>query len=204
MIVFVFRPIERWPQEQTRHRRHAHFRVNYSRTLVELSSELEKLGARRGYIQADVRESEIRNDGNIRADAKPATPRVIVSAETKHGPLSLPCDTYVDWRDNVRAIALSLEALRNVDRHGVTKRGEQYRGLKQLTAGTGPVNSQEAAQFLAKHTDVSADSILRSSGEFEAAYRIAAKALHPDTAGAYGEDWNHLQVAVAILRERFA
>jgi hypothetical protein len=42
-----------------------------------------------------------------------------------------------DWQHNVRAIALGLEALRKVDRYGITRRGEQYAGWKALPAGIG-------------------------------------------------------------------
>jgi len=212
MLEIVFRPIDRWPQEPTPQalRRHAHFKVGYDRTLRDLRYELTRLGAKRAYIQADVTERDIRNDGCIRADSQPRSPRIIVSADTKHGPISLPCDTYRDWHDNVRAIALSLQALRDVDRHGVTKRGVQYRGLKQLTAGKGPINSHEAARFLSRIYDPSnieanARAILESLANFELCYRKASKELHPDVAGeARREEWDHLQLSAAILRDYFA
>jgi hypothetical protein len=41
------------------------------------------------------------------------------------------------WQHNVRSIALGLEALRAVDRYGITRRGEQYAGFRAaLTAGS--------------------------------------------------------------------
>jgi hypothetical protein len=39
------------------------------------------------------------------------------------------------WQHNVRAIALTLEALRAVDRYGATETGQQYTGFKALPAG---------------------------------------------------------------------
>lgn len=210
MIEFTFRPIDRWPQELTKSRRYAHFRVGYSDTLKLLSYELEKIGARRVFLQADVMESEIRLNGQLRADAKPRSPRVIVSAETRFGPVMLPCDSFTDWKDNLRAIALSLEALRAVDRYGVTKRGEQYRGLKQLSAGTGPINSQEAAAFIAKFCDSTETALLRGSlllsqPSFEKCYRYVTTKLHPDVAGeSTRADWDKLQAAAAIIRDHFA
>lgn len=38
------------------------------------------------------------------------------------------------WQANIRAIAKTLEHLRDLDRWGVTKRGEQYTGWKALPA----------------------------------------------------------------------
>lgn len=46
-------------------------------------------------------------------------------------------DACEDWRHNVRSIALGLEALRAVDRYGITRKGEQYAGFRAaLTAGS--------------------------------------------------------------------
>lgn len=48
-------------------------------------------------------------------------------------------DACVLWRHNVRSIALGLEALRAVDRFGISRRGEQYagfRGALPVRAGT--------------------------------------------------------------------
>lgn len=39
-------------------------------------------------------------------------------------------DACVLWRHNVRSIALGLEALRAVDRFGISRRGEQYAGFR--------------------------------------------------------------------------
>lgn len=48
--------------------------------------------------------------------------------------LSYPCDSCDNWQHNVRSIALALQALRAVDRYGVTRRAEQYRGWGKLPA----------------------------------------------------------------------
>lgn len=203
MIEFTARPIDRWPQEPTPpdRRKNAQFKADYNNTKRMLSYELERIGVKKVYLQLDVVESDIRNDGSLRGDRQPRGPRVIVSAVSKHGPISLPCDTYRDWKDNVRAIALSLEALRAVDRHGVTKRGEQYRGLKQLAASSGPINSAEAAAFIAKHcAGANAADILRDAEEFRLRYREASKSLHVDKGGD-ALAWGYLQSADVILRE---
>lgn len=44
-------------------------------------------------------------------------------------------DKFPSWQDNLRAIALGLEALRKVERYGFVKDDEQYTGFKALTAG---------------------------------------------------------------------
>jgi hypothetical protein len=45
-------------------------------------------------------------------------------------------DACEHWQHNVRSIALGLEALRAVDRYGISRRGEQYAGFRAaLTSG---------------------------------------------------------------------
>lgn len=44
-------------------------------------------------------------------------------------------DQFPTWQDNLRAIALGLDALRRVQRYGIVKEDEQYTGWKQLTGG---------------------------------------------------------------------
>src|SRR5579863_10251967 len=72
------------------------------------------------------------------AGAKLRTQGIILTFNSKHGPLSYPCDKYSNWQANLRAIALSLEALRAVDRYGVTH-PEKCGTLSQLlSGGSGP------------------------------------------------------------------
>jgi hypothetical protein len=45
-------------------------------------------------------------------------------------------DVCAFWQHNIRSIALGLEALRAVDRYGISRRGEQYAGFRAaLTSG---------------------------------------------------------------------
>ena len=47
-------------------------------------------------------------------------------------------DCCVFWQHNLRSIALGLEALRAVDRYGISRRGQQYAGFRAaLTTGEG-------------------------------------------------------------------
>lgn len=132
----TFRPIVTWPGESTRRRKHSRFRAGYSDTLRLLDIELVKLQARDVVIELWLSESEIRLDGMPRSGSRPRSPGVILSFISRYGPLRYLCDSYGLWEDNLRAIALSLEALRAVDRHGMSSRGEQYTGWKALPVAT--------------------------------------------------------------------
>ena len=150
-------PIVKWPTPPTAERKQHRFStsrrqyssdsqhswmqhdrgVDWGKTTKLLERELDNLGARNILLQMQVTKRDCRNDGWIRSDARPSGPGVILTFDSDFGPLTYPCDTYEDWKANVRAIALSLEALRAVNRHGVTRRGEQYTGFNQLPPAGG-------------------------------------------------------------------
>ena len=65
-------------------------------------------------------------------ERRPFGPGVVVSYDLPNGSLSFPLRYVLTFDENLRAIGLSLQALRAVDRYGVTKRGEQFTGWKRL------------------------------------------------------------------------
>lgn len=112
-----FRPIDQWPGKMTPHaaRKRAAFRTPHPRTVRDLEREIEKLGASRYVIQLALADRDIRLDGRPRADARPNHPGVIVAFDSRYGPLKYATDTYDDWQDNMRAIALGLEGGSDVE-----------------------------------------------------------------------------------------
>lgn len=155
---------------------------------------------------AAVSERDLRVDGWLRADARPAHPGVtVVLPDSDEGRISFSTDRYrggrrwrpsmeggplhmPGWQANVRAIALSMEALRATDRHGIMQ-GRQYAGFRELGSGTpmGPGESamtvEDAARFTADHSPATPDAVLEGGKAREMAYRFAAKRLHPDAGG---------------------
>jgi hypothetical protein len=200
---YQFRPIETWPGEFTARRKRAQFRASFTQTQRLLDCELRQLGATNIVIQAAVRPSDIRLDGMLRADARSAVhPGIILSFDSKHGPLVYPCDRFDNWQDNLRAIALSLEHLRAVDRFGVTKRGEQYRGWERLPppgggAGYSDMSREEALQVLARMAGYK--TVRDEPAAVQDAYRRAAMAAHPDHGGT-AEAFKVLQQAMEVLK----
>lgn len=116
------------------------FRSTFGQTVKLLRSELEHLDAERVVLELDVRPRDLRLDGLPRADARLGDPAVVLSFESRHGPLRYATGEYDEWQDNLRAIALSLEALRSVDRYGVSRRGEQYKGWAALAVSNDPAD----------------------------------------------------------------
>jgi hypothetical protein len=170
-----FVPVEVWPGEKRRGRKHSPFAGTWSNTLKTLERELMHLRARAVVIQGYFREQDIRLDGWPRAGAAPTEPGVVLTFETPNGPLSFPCDTYLRWEHNLRAIALALAALRAVERYGVTRRQEQYRGWAKLPPAPKRMSRADALVFLRLHSDLADPAT-----DVNKAYRLAAGKLHPD------------------------
>ena len=173
MIDAKFRPIALWPHGSTPAdaRRSAYtFKASWQNTLDLLDRELRNLDARNIVIGCGLREQDIRLDGWPRSGARtPEHPGVEVSFDTARGRgrLVYATDVCRRWEHNVRAIALGLEALRAVDRHGITRHGEQYAGFRELTTGGPEPTFERGAQLVNEHATITA----------------ALRATHPDVGG---------------------
>lgn len=205
MLNATFRPVHQWPKQPTPsyRRKSAAFRATYAATLDLLEYELSKLEAKDIIIQAYFTLDQIRNDGWPKSAARPSDVGAIVSFQTKKGPLAFPCDTYDNYDDNLRAIALSLQALRAVDRYGVTQHAEQYRGFTPLPSAEAQMSKEDAAHFIATHQNgtgqyFSVAGILQNPTFAAEAYRNAARTLHPDAGGAH-DLFVKLQQAKTVL-----
>lgn len=154
-----------------------------------LSFELQKLGAKDVVLAIDLPNPAHWNmQGAPRADARAASPAVVVSFTNRDGVrLTFPCDTYSDWQTNVYAIARSLENLRAVDRYGVTQGDAQYVGFRALPpgGGTGPraMSAEEAAEIIAQYSELPAHVILAEPSVARVAIRAAKRNTHPDVGG---------------------
>lgn len=205
-----FRPYT-WVGERTppSKKRRAPYSTSWSGTLQKLEGELRKLRASEIIIEAGFSEDDIRLDGWPRANAKPPPyPGVKVSFNQPGiGRVEYPCDSCQHWQDNIHSIALGLEALRAVERYGITGRMQQYTGFRALGAGgNGKMTKHQAAEFIAKAADVVpvTDAVLlRIQNEANAAaqlYRAAAKRLHPDQGGS-AELFHKLEEARRVLTD---
>jgi hypothetical protein len=163
------RPISTWPGARTppAARRSSPFTAKLRATLDVLDRELHALGAADVWLEVAMDERDFRQDGRPRAHARAAHPGVVLAfhSRTLRKDLRYATDRFWTWQDNLRAIALGLEALRKVERYGIATRGEQYAGWAQLTAG-GPSAERGAA-------------IIREHGGL----RQALMATHPDHGG---------------------
>lgn len=219
----TFRPLTAWPgallDDDQRDDARWSSGTTYLATKQRLVYEAERLGALEVVVQLAVREDDIlRSGAGLKRGRKPTHPGVLAVLTLPGGQTqSLHCDRYGDrawvrtngWQDNLRAIAMTLEALRAVERWGAAH-GAQYTGFRSLPSGLEPAafaTAEEAARFLATH---GAPYLVDGGGwmdltspayadKRDSVFRDAAKRLHPDRGGD-PELWNRLQAAMDLLR----
>lgn len=206
-MTLEFRTLPAWPRTPTKNRRESPFRAHYQDTLDLLMKELHARRARTVAILAAFEAQDIRRDGFPRTSATPKHPGIIVFLTTEKGEhLSFPCDTFLDWKDNLRAIALTLESLRKIDRYGVTRNDEQYKGFSALPPQSPAFESAlEATRFiltLAVGQPSFADlhKAWQDPANLLIYYKKAAAKAHPDGGGSH-ELFLRLQEAKRVTDE---
>lgn len=214
-LLVQFRPVDAWPGTPTPSGQRysaSHFKATYQGTVDLLERELGFIRARDVVVQTAHRPQDIGVNGWPLARAtSPASPGVILSFEARpvgakeHMPLRYATDRFPKWEHNLRAIALSLEALRAVDRYGVTTSGEQYQGWARLEAPRAMPNGlpegmdrDTAVRFLCEVTGWPEAAVTAVPNGPKSAYRAAARKLHPDAGGA-PDDWKKLERAKELL-----
>lgn len=201
------RPLTTWPGTLTHpgERRRAPYSAALASTLSNLGAELRAISAVTSVLEVAVPPEQWRLDGRPRANAVPDHPGVVLSLPgTVAGPLRFACDQWDLWQANLRAIVLTMAALRAVERHGAVAAREQYRGFAQLTAAPEPskhTRRERAAldlEQLAGLGSYTAEAILARPAARQAAYRHAARLHHPD-AGGDREQWDRVEAATQVL-----
>lgn len=170
-----------WPERQPRtagvRRRAGKFEASLGKARDELLEELRRLRARHVVVSSNV---PVRRDGLPYADARePLDPGVAVYFERHVAgawkPFVIACDAFTKVRFNLRAVGLTVEALRAIERHGSTAMLEQaFTGFAALP----PASPTEAEWWvtLDLHPNANAE-------EIRAAHRELARRHHPDVGG---------------------
>ena len=190
-------------------RKLSRFTATWTDTCDLLYREVDMLGGKEVIIGLDVREGQVRLDGGLYSNAKVNSPAVEVAFESRHGPLLYRCDRWTvgygakmreHWQHNVRAIVLTLEALRAVDRHGASGSGAQYTGFKAI--GTGPATEamtvEVAKRTLMEYANTTGEP--GSDDDWAVVVRRARAATHPDRNGGARTAWNLVEACTTMLR----
>lgn len=218
-MIYTTRPLsDRTWLRPDRERKTSQFDATWTKTLTLLGREIQHLGGRDVVIEVDVREQDIRLDGGLRANARATSPAVVVAFDTpKHGPMLYRADRYGDrwsnrpgWQENVRAVALTLESLRAVDRYGATETGQQYAGFKALPAGrampASHMTRDEALGVLGQWgrarydlPPIPAEHVNTAPDSLRSLHRAARRAAHPDRNNGDQTVWNIVEQAAQVL-----
>lgn len=113
-------------------------------------------------------------DGTISArQSWVSDPSVVVYFTRDDREMCIPCDAYETIDANLRAIGLTIAAIRGIERHGTSQMMEAaFSGFAALPAG----ENAEWWTILGVQPDASREVI-------DAAYRALVKQHHPDTGG---------------------
>ena len=170
-----------WPQTQPRtspgNRVPARFKVEIADTINDLLAELDLLDTRHIVISSFV---PTKRDGLPYANSpEPSDPGVAVYFDRRIGsvwkPFVIACDHYTKFRWNLRAIAMTVEALRTIARHGASSMLERaFTGFAALPPATNGVKPW---------WEVLGVSERDSHDVIKAAWLELVKIHHPDTGG---------------------
>lgn len=162
------------------------FRAPWSRVIGDLRDELRRADATDVRLFADLDRSQIRRDGLPYDDARPRSPGVVLAlcklVDSARVELTYPAGSYETMKGNIRAICLTLERLRDIDRYGVGKAGQQYRAYAALPPGSTALavaewpNAEAAERWLRQLAGPAAGALL-SRVELK---RMLSKRYHPD------------------------
>lgn len=191
-----------WPGKlRTRGERvHARFKTKFGEMFDLLKVELGRIHASDVVVSGFWRIQDITRSGEPYSDARPRDPGVLVQYVVGGQRYQLAADRFFTWQDNLYAIALSLEALRSMDRYGVL-RGQQYEGLRALPASTG-MSLEEAQEIIATLAEVPVDMVAMGGKPLEMALRAARAVAHPDKNGGDDAKWKQLEDAEGVLAAR--
>ncbi len=126
----------------------------YSAATREVRAELEKLGARTIVISTNLAGDSVRNGDHGAAVYWTAPTAKAGAGRSLWEPHVITCDRYLRLESNLHAIALSLDALRGLDRWGAVRREQAFAGFRALPAGdAGPTAARPWRDVLGVPTD---------------------------------------------------
>jgi hypothetical protein len=134
-----------------------------------LLRQIKLLGARQPVISSN---TKLRLDGlPYSLQAQPADRGVAVYFTHKKRPMCFACDRWDKVQDNIYAVAMTIEALRGIERWGTGDMVEQaFTGFVALTAPKSPFETLGIRPGA-------------SQEEIDGAFRARAKQLHSDKGG---------------------
>ncbi len=139
----TWRTFPEWPYSKRPQPKPSQFKTTYQRSLQRLEEEIGRVGGKEVVIGVVCTPDQLTYGGFPKANFKVLYRGVEVSFEREGQRLAFRTDTYPLVHDNIHAIALTLEALRAVDRYGATSGAEQYQGFQLASGGPDPERGRQ-------------------------------------------------------------
>lgn len=180
---------DEWPEKETAQRIRGPFReARFQDTVYQLTREIRMINGKDPLLLVGLGRNDFRLDGAPRAQAKTWHPGVILELrQSDCGPLRFPCDRFLHWQDNLRAIALAMHDLRRIRRYGIGVSSEQYRGFAALPQNAGDgvpgMTDAMAIDIIAGTSGEDTAAVMHNQVIRERAFHTARKKSHPDAGG---------------------
>lgn len=152
------------------------WKQDFTRIRQDLVDELYRLGVVDIIVSTNARTTAF---GTPRGDESPSDPGVAVYFTRKGKRLCLSCDRWSTVRQNIKAITMSIEAIRGLERWGSSDMVERaFTGFAQLPPPTIPQRPWREVFSVGPNDHLNEDAI---NTRFRALSRIA----HPDAGGSH-------------------
>jgi hypothetical protein len=174
-----------WPVGWTRthhdDRRASIYQVSFARARDEVLRSVRLLGGVDVVISSDI---ALRRDGLPYANqGEPRDPGIAVYWTQHNQPRVMACDCWRTVRDNLRAVGLTIDALRAIDRSGATQLLERaFTGFAALPENAGSNGAPDWREVFC----VSREAVI-SRAQLEQLYRAQVRHAHPDLNGGSAE-----------------
>jgi hypothetical protein len=177
---------EGWPRTWAGARKAGPYRTELPAALRNLRAELKLLCG-----EAAARTLVLSSNVTLGAEA-PADPGVVAYFTWEGEATAIPCDRWAKVAHNVQAIALTIEAMRSIERHGAKHMVKaMFRGFTALPA---PTPAEDWRAVLGDHGTLAGAEMV---------YRAQARTAHPDAPGGSHAAMARLNAAVEAARRHF-
>lgn len=177
-----------WPSDYPRSKRYkdSRFKTTVAKARNYIKDEVRRLGGKDVIISSNV---PINKDGELRADYtryKLDDPGIAVYFMYNGNQVCLCCDTYARTWENLHGIGRTIEALRQIDRDGVSDfLNRAFTGFKAIAErASGP-----------SCWDVLNIEPTKNKAEIDKAYKQLVKDCHPDKQTGSLDKFHELQAA---------
>lgn len=181
-----------WPRTPGHLRTYSQFKTTTEKAFNGLLMELERLRARGVIISSNLK---LRNDGFPYANQPRHGDEGIAVYFTRKGKdYVLACDKFSKREDNLRALALTIEAIRGIERWGSSDLMERaFTGFAQLAA---PTDVRQWWEVLKVPADAGVEDVKQ-------AYKRLRSQHHPDREGGTDDEFHAVEMAwEQYLQER--